>query len=84
MRAVRVHAYHEDPRIDDIAEPTLSGPSTSSSRWAARVCRTDLHILEGQWAEVQNLKLPYVIGHENAGWCTWSATASRTWRWATP
>ena len=26
MRAVRVRLYHEEPRIDDIAEPTLSGP----------------------------------------------------------
>ena len=34
----------------------------------AGVCRTDLHILEGQWAEAMNPDLPYVIGHENAGW----------------
>jgi NAD+-dependent secondary alcohol dehydrogenase Adh1 len=32
------------------------------------VCRTDLHILEGQWAAAMNPQLPYVIGHENAGW----------------
>jgi NAD+-dependent secondary alcohol dehydrogenase Adh1 len=30
--------------------------------------QTDLHILEGQWAEKSNVKLPYTIGHENAGW----------------
>ena len=34
----------------------------------AGVCRTDLHILEGQWAEKSNVELPYTIGHENAGW----------------
>ena len=35
----------------------------------AGVCRTDLHILEGQWAEkIPDLQLPYTIGHENAGW----------------
>jgi NAD+-dependent secondary alcohol dehydrogenase Adh1 len=34
----------------------------------AGVCRTDLHIIEGQWDEVQHPELPYVIGHENAGW----------------
>jgi NAD+-dependent secondary alcohol dehydrogenase Adh1 len=32
------------------------------------VCRTDLHILEGQWAEKSGVTLPYTIGHENAGW----------------
>jgi NAD+-dependent secondary alcohol dehydrogenase Adh1 len=34
----------------------------------AGVCRTDLHIMEGQWAEAMNQSLPYTIGHENAGW----------------
>jgi len=35
---------------------------------AAGLCRTDLHIVEGQWAEKSGVHLPYVIGHENAGW----------------
>jgi NAD+-dependent secondary alcohol dehydrogenase Adh1 len=34
---------------------------------AAGVCRTDLHIIEGQWAGKSGVELPYVIGHENAG-----------------
>ena len=34
---------------------------------AAGVCRTDLHIIEGQWAGRQDPELPYIIGHENAG-----------------
>lgn len=34
----------------------------------AGVCRTDLHILEGQWEAKSGVTLPYTIGHENAGW----------------
>jgi NAD+-dependent secondary alcohol dehydrogenase Adh1 len=34
----------------------------------AGLCRTDLHIVEGQWAEKSGVALPYTIGHENAGW----------------
>jgi NAD+-dependent secondary alcohol dehydrogenase Adh1 len=34
----------------------------------AGLCRTDLHIQEGQWAEKSQVKLPYTPGHENAGW----------------
>jgi NAD+-dependent secondary alcohol dehydrogenase Adh1 len=34
----------------------------------AGVCRTDLHIIEEQWAEKSGVTLPYTIGHENAGW----------------
>jgi NAD+-dependent secondary alcohol dehydrogenase Adh1 len=32
------------------------------------VCRTDLHIIEGQWADAMAPTLPYILGHENAGW----------------
>ena len=69
MKAVRVHAYHADPVIDDIAEPKLEGPLDVIVKiGGAGVCRTDLHILEGQWAQAMAPTLPYVIGHENAGW----------------
>ncbi|HMG30299.1 MAG TPA: alcohol dehydrogenase catalytic domain-containing protein [Jiangellaceae bacterium] len=34
----------------------------------AGLCRTDLHIIEGQWAEKSNVALSYTLGHENAGW----------------
>jgi NAD+-dependent secondary alcohol dehydrogenase Adh1 len=34
----------------------------------AGLCRTDLHIMQGQWAPKSNVALPYTIGHENAGW----------------
>jgi NAD+-dependent secondary alcohol dehydrogenase Adh1 len=69
VKAVRVHEYHADPAIDDIPEPQIQGPLDVIVKiGGAGVCRTDLHILEGQWAELQNPDLPYVIGHENAGW----------------
>ena len=69
MKAVRVHAYKQDPQIDDIPEPQLRGPLDVIVKvGGAGVCRTDLHIVDGDWAAIQNPELPYVIGHENAGW----------------
>ena len=69
MKAVRVHEYHSEPRIDDIPEPTLHGPLDVIIKiGGAGVCRTDLHIVNGDWAQAMNPDLPYVIGHENAGW----------------
>ena len=69
MKAVRVHAYHEDPKIDDIPEPKLQGPLDVIVKvGGAGVCRTDLHIVNGDWQQAMNPDLPYVIGHENAGW----------------
>jgi len=34
----------------------------------AGLCRTDLHIIEGIWQNKVDVKLPYTLGHENAGW----------------
>ena len=68
MRAVRVHEYGKPPSLDDIPEPGITGPLDVLVKVdAAGVCRTDLHIIEGQWAEKSGVELPYVIGHENAG-----------------
>jgi NAD+-dependent secondary alcohol dehydrogenase Adh1 len=69
MKAVRLHGYHQQPVIDEVAEPTVKGPLDVVVKiGGAGVCRTDLHIIEGQWAEAMNVALPYTIGHENAGW----------------
>src|SRR3982751_2558389 len=69
MRAVRLHHYHQDPLIDEIPVPQITSPLDVVVRiGGAGVCRTDLHIVEGQWEAVQNPQLPYVLGHENAGW----------------
>ena len=69
MKAARLHAYREPLKIDEVDEPKLTGPLDVIVRiGAAGLCRTDLHIQEGQWAEIQNPTLPYIPGHENAGW----------------
>jgi NAD+-dependent secondary alcohol dehydrogenase Adh1 len=69
MRAARLHAYHEPLKLDDVDEPKVTGPLDVVVRiGAAGLCRTDLHIQEGQWAEKSQVKLPYTPGHENAGW----------------
>jgi NAD+-dependent secondary alcohol dehydrogenase Adh1 len=69
MNAARLHAYHEPLKLDEIEEPKVEGPLDVIVRiGAAGLCRTDLHIQEGQWAEKSQVALPYTPGHENAGW----------------
>jgi len=69
MKAARLHAYHEALKLDDVDEPKVSGPLDVVVKiGAAGLCRTDLHIQEGQWAEKSEVTLPYTPGHENAGW----------------
>ncbi len=69
MRAVQVVGYHENLRMTEVPVPEPTGPFDVVVKiGGAGVCRTDLHILEGQWAEKSQVVLPYTIGHENAGW----------------
>jgi NAD+-dependent secondary alcohol dehydrogenase Adh1 len=69
MKAARLHAYHDPLQLDSIDEPKIDGPFDVIVRiGAAGLCRTDLHIQEGQWAEKSGVALPYTPGHENAGW----------------
>ncbi len=69
MKAVRLHSFHQAPVVDEVPEPKISGPLDVIVKiGGAGVCRTDLHIIDGQWDAAMGTPLPYVLGHENAGW----------------
>ncbi len=68
MKAVRLHAYGDAPVVEEVAEPRIDSPTDVIVKIeGAGLCRTDLHIVEGQWKEKSRVKLPYTLGHENAG-----------------
>jgi NAD+-dependent secondary alcohol dehydrogenase Adh1 len=69
VKAVRLHEFHAQPVIDEVPEPKITGPLDVIVKiGGAGVCRTDLHIIEGQWDAAMGTPLPYILGHENAGW----------------
>ncbi len=69
MKAVQVVGYHDKLQLTEIPEPTITGPLDVIVKiGGAGVCRTDIHILEGQWEAKSGVSQPYTIGHENAGW----------------
>jgi NAD+-dependent secondary alcohol dehydrogenase Adh1 len=69
VKAVRLHEFHAQPVIDEVPEPKIGGPLDVIVKiGGAGVCRTDLHIIEGQWDAAMGTPLPYILGHENAGW----------------
>lgn len=69
MKAVRLHEYDQWPTVDEVPDPEIQGPhDVVVTIGGAGVCRTDIHIWEGQWAPKTGVELPYTIGHENAGW----------------
>lgn len=69
MKALRLHQYGHSPSLDEVDEPKLTGPwDVLVDVGAAGLCRTDLHVIAGQWSGIQHPSLPYILGHENAGW----------------
>ena len=72
MKAARLHNYNEYLSVDEVEEPEIEGPLDVIVRiGAAGLCRTDIHIKDGDWREIQEMEgvqLPYTLGHENAGW----------------
>lgn len=69
MKAVRLHGYGRRPVLDDVPEPVAVSPLDVIVRiGGSGLCRTDLHIIEGQWADKVGVQLPYTLGHESAGW----------------
>ena len=71
MKAAQVVAYHEPIKLVEVPEPALSEPLDVIVRIAgAGICRTDLHILDGELEEAFGPELPYTLGHENAAGCT--------------
>jgi NAD+-dependent secondary alcohol dehydrogenase Adh1 len=74
MKAARLHEYREHVgpeslKVEEVEEPKITGPSDVIVRvGGAGLCRTDLHIVEGQLKDLFGPALPYTLGHENAGW----------------
>lgn len=70
MKAVQIVAYNEPVQLRDVPEPRIEDPTDVIIKvGGAGVCRTDLHILESVWRQaLGDPKLPFTIGHENAGW----------------
>jgi NAD+-dependent secondary alcohol dehydrogenase Adh1 len=69
VKAVQLNKYETTPELVAVPDPTITSPLDVVVRiGGAGVCRTDLHIIEGQWEEKSGVALPYTLGHENAGW----------------
>jgi NAD+-dependent secondary alcohol dehydrogenase Adh1 len=68
MKAALLSEYHRPLELVERPEPEPRGPRDVVVRiGGAGVCQTDLHAIDGLM-EPAGVKLPLVLGHENAGW----------------
>ena len=76
MKAAMLYEYDEEMnvelKLETVPEPTINAADEVIVRvGAAGLCRTDLHVVEGVWKDLMDpdgALLPYIMGHENAGW----------------
>jgi len=74
MKAARLYEYNkefdESVRLVDVPDPEITSPTDVIVKiGGAGVCRTDIHLVQAVWREnLGDPKLPYTLGHENAGW----------------
>ena len=87
MLAARLHQYDPEMRgpdflvLEQVPDPAIQEPDDVLVRIdGAGVCRTDLHIIEGLWRERSGVVLPYILGHENAGYVEAVGSAVRSVR----
>lgn len=64
MKAMLLKQAHEPLRLEDISEPSPDADELLIQVSACGVCRTDLHVLDG---ELPHPKLPLILGHEIIG-----------------
>src|SRR5262249_39795446 len=64
MRAVLLRAPGTSLEVVEVAEPRLSPEQVRVAVRACAVCRTDLHVVDG---ELPHPKLPLILGHQIVG-----------------
>jgi propanol-preferring alcohol dehydrogenase len=74
MKAAVLHAANRPLKIEDIPIPAVTPGHTLLRVLACGVCRTDLHIFEGDLALIQK---PLILGHQIVGEIVEGATPDR-------
>jgi NAD+-dependent secondary alcohol dehydrogenase Adh1 len=72
VKAALLTRFKQDWEIGEIADPQIEDPSNVIVRvGAAGFCQTDIHLWAREFAaawKAMGTDLPFVCGHENAGW----------------
>jgi alcohol dehydrogenase, propanol-preferring len=68
VRALRLTSWKADPELVDVPEP-VAGPGEVVVRiGGAGACHSDLHLIRDFDEGMAPWRLPFTLGHENAGW----------------
>jgi alcohol dehydrogenase, propanol-preferring len=68
MQAYRMVAWKTSPQYEEVPDPEPGPGQVLVKIGAAGICHSDLHVIHEFDEGVFNAKLPFTLGHENAGW----------------
>jgi propanol-preferring alcohol dehydrogenase len=68
MQAIQITTWHEEAQLVELPDPTPGPGQIVLKIGGAGACHSDLHMMHGAKGTPSPLPLPFVLGHENAGW----------------
>ena len=67
MRALQIKSWHSEAILVEMEEPRPGPGQVVIKVGGAGACHSDLHMMHGEDSPAP-FPLPFVLGHENAGW----------------
>jgi propanol-preferring alcohol dehydrogenase len=67
MKAYRLKQWQREPELEDVAVPEPQHGQVLLKVGGAGACHSDLHLMEWEAGKLP-YRLPFTLGHENAGW----------------
>ena len=67
MRALQIKSWHSEATLVEMEEPRPGPGQVVIKVGGAGACHSDLHMMHGEDSPAP-FPLPFVLGHENAGW----------------
>jgi propanol-preferring alcohol dehydrogenase len=78
MKAFRLEGWQQQPKLSDVPVPEPGPGQVLVKIGGAGACHSDLHLME--WPEGQlPWKVPFTLGHENAGWVAATGPGVEGW-----
>ena len=68
MKALRLIDWKTDPELVEVPKPTPGPGQVIVKIGGAGACHSDLHLIHDFEPGMMPWKLPFTLGHENAGW----------------
>jgi propanol-preferring alcohol dehydrogenase len=68
MKALRLIDWKTDPELVEVPKPTPGPGQVVVKIGGAGACHSDLHVMHDFEPGVMPWKVPFTLGHENAGW----------------